>query len=731
MNIKEVKHLYKESRHIIKTDKAVRGSVYAFSLISLTLLSQMMMEYGDLFVADINMQLDRQKITFTGTVEPMDSLPTYSSGVMPQGGKYATAYLGNYVHWSGNSRVPSKEGGGSHLGIDIVGEIGTPVYAVANGVARKVSHGTTGFGNHIMIFHPDFPDFYDSEKKTDYFSSYSHLSKTLVNEGDYVKKGDKIGLVGNSGISTAPHLHFQIDATSSPYKPWWPFTWNEASGKGYDFFSAVNNGLGKEKGASNTINPIKYVYKYKDYSGITDTAVPVELAANVVEKVEVPEEVKEVVSEPEPVAELNVSGFEIVLFEDSVKVGETVSGKLISVDSNGNATSKKMPSRVRMSSKGGAGKFGTTLVTRNKFKNGEFSFTFVPSDSGEMTIVVSGGSLDDSVSDVIIVEASEEAPEVLVIPDVKEAEVVDKLVDEKPAASEEVVDDSKDLKEFDFVLEEAYKVGEKSFARVHAVRGDGSKNRAFSPSSEVIVSDSKGILSFSSSIFTTDDFNSGSLTLEFKPLESGNTVLKLMYDNNDYVDVDVLIVEKEVEEVVELSPTGFTDVPGDHKYADAIKFLKDNSIVNGYEDGSFQPDRVLARVEALKIIMIANDIGVDESLSESEFSDVEEGAWFIPYIAKAKALGSVKGYDDGSFKPSKEVSKIEALKIMMSLMGVSPDETDTSPFPDVEAKTWFADYVWHAKNNDWIFADEGGDDYHPHFGLTRAGMAEIIYNMKK
>jgi len=163
--------------YVVRTDRPVRVSFYIFSLLCLTLVSQGMMKYGDLFLTDVTTELYRTQVSFTGTVSPVGGIPRYNPNKeYDLDGVYSTAYLGNYVTWDGNDKVLSHDHGGSHLGVDIRGDVGSPVYAIANGVVVKASHGNTGFGNHIVLFHPDFPDFYDESKKADYYSSYSHLN---------------------------------------------------------------------------------------------------------------------------------------------------------------------------------------------------------------------------------------------------------------------------------------------------------------------------------------------------------------------------------------------------------------------------------------------------------------------------------------------------------------------------------------------------------------------------
>ena len=88
-----------------------------------------------------------------------------------------------------------------HHGMDFAAPIGTPIYATGDGTIEKIkkSRSKKDYGNYILINHG-----------YDYQSFYAHLDKVIVSKGRKVKRGDLIGYVGNTGISSGPHLHFEI-----------------------------------------------------------------------------------------------------------------------------------------------------------------------------------------------------------------------------------------------------------------------------------------------------------------------------------------------------------------------------------------------------------------------------------------------------------------------------------------------------------------------------------------
>ncbi len=100
-----------------------------------------------------------------------------------------------------------RRGARFHTGTDMPAVQGTPIIAVMDG--RVVStRFEGGFGWTICMEHRD-----------NFFTRYAHCFKILIKEGDYVKKGQVIGLVGNTGTSTGNHLHFEIRYNDIPLNP--------------------------------------------------------------------------------------------------------------------------------------------------------------------------------------------------------------------------------------------------------------------------------------------------------------------------------------------------------------------------------------------------------------------------------------------------------------------------------------------------------------------------------
>lgn len=140
--------------------------------------------------------------------------PTSSSGSSSGSGSSVVVSSGYYKWPVSGGRITSSYGPrklGYHYGVDIGAPRGTTVFAAASGtVVETVSYCVEGrtscggrYGNYIVIQHSNGT-----------FTRYAHLQRVSVSVGDDVSKGEKIGTVGNTGRSTGPHLHYQIEKSN-------------------------------------------------------------------------------------------------------------------------------------------------------------------------------------------------------------------------------------------------------------------------------------------------------------------------------------------------------------------------------------------------------------------------------------------------------------------------------------------------------------------------------------
>lgn len=95
-----------------------------------------------------------------------------------------------------------------HTGIDFAASIGTPIYATADGKVMEVDIKFSGYGKMVEIDHG-----------FGYRTRYAHMHEFAVRPGQTIKRGDLVGYVGNTGLSTAPHLHYEVLINGSQVDP--------------------------------------------------------------------------------------------------------------------------------------------------------------------------------------------------------------------------------------------------------------------------------------------------------------------------------------------------------------------------------------------------------------------------------------------------------------------------------------------------------------------------------
>lgn len=101
-----------------------------------------------------------------------------------------------------------EPGARPHKGVDIAAPQGTSVYAAAEGQVMRIGYDPAGYGNFIEMRHPNGMT-----------TLYGHLSRVDVASGDPIAPGARIGLVGSTGYSTGPHLHFEVRREGGQINP--------------------------------------------------------------------------------------------------------------------------------------------------------------------------------------------------------------------------------------------------------------------------------------------------------------------------------------------------------------------------------------------------------------------------------------------------------------------------------------------------------------------------------
>jgi len=235
-------------------------------------------------------------------------------------------------------------------------------------------------------------------------------------------------------------------------------------------------------------------------------------------------------------------------------------------------------------------------------------------------------------------------------------------------------------------------------------------------------SKSGGIYIDGKRVYTTDIIKWIPTVITFKPTNIGGRKVQV---SNGVKQSEVFVAKSQVTvstsddqiDAEETTDSVFADVENSHAYYSAIIWGKRSGVLQGYPDGTFQPDKPVNRAEFLKIIL-ETDNSVDTAAVQDPagFPDVDEDSWYAPYIRYAKANDIVDGYPDGTYKPEKTVNFAEALKIAYSTLGVT-----TEP---MEGK-WYARYLAHANYNNVLFTnavDVGSN-------MTRKDVVWIVWRL--
>lgn len=182
--------------------------------------------------------------------------------------------------------------------------------------------------------------------------------------------------------------------------------------------------------------------------------------------------------------------------------------------------------------------------------------------------------------------------------------------------------------------------------------------------------------------------------------DDGEYIYRITAKNNAGKEVEegsFTVQKTDSSTVVDNTCKQFKDVDNLNEYCKAIEWASTQGIFQGYNDGTFKPDQVINRAEALKVILKALQIQLISPNSKIGFSDTSSSEWYASFVQTAVSLGIVHGYKDGSFKPKQIVTHSEA-QIML----------------------------FRAANSKGQFYPENSN-YSPNAPTTRGEMADMLY----
>ncbi len=142
----------------------------------------------------------------------------------------------------------------------------------------------------------------------------------------------------------------------------------------------------------------------------------------------------------------------------------------------------------------------------------------------------------------------------------------------------------------------------------------------------------------------------------------------------------------------------FLDVPPDHPHSGAITALHNDGVINGFSDKTFRPDIPVNRAEALKIILLGSNIPEPEPPLRGPFPDVAPEDWFSTFVREAKIREIISGTHTGLFEPTRTINQAEALKLILLTNEIPTSKPEQDPFGGaVSRDDWFAEYYRQAE----------------------------------
>lgn len=523
---------------------------------------------------------------------------------------YSVPYMGNY-------KLDGQEYAGNHLAIDIKIPTGTPIYAIGNGIVTKTSEQLTGFGKHVVIEHQDFPSYENSNTTETLHSCYTHLSSVDVINGAIVRKGDIIGYSGNTGSSTTPHLHFQIDNDNAPWHPFWPFTSKEASDAGMSFYEAVNSGLNQDIAIANTINPMLYVQKYGNGTVVTTPVTTTTTTTST------PTTTEPAVSEPEPSRPANTSTI-------TTPSTNTSSLEITSEDYEDDG-----PTRI---SDNPEHEYVTFQIKTDA--------TYIPEQEQKIIIkavdrhgnTITNYAPENAVRVEVMKGSAQITPRRLLTRDFQNGIAVSVMAPRNSSPIQFAI-------KTDNVIKESPVIYPGIFADISSIH----------PHFQAI------------KFLKTEGVIEGYPDGSFKPENSVSRVevLKFILEG---IEADVSSAPAKLQ---------FSDVDATQWYGGYLYTATDLGIIDGYPDGSFKPLDKVNKAEFLKMLIEAMNIDIDPEIGELPFIDVGEDQWYAKYAQFAYEKNLVDT-DGTRFWPKQQMTREEVAEAMYRVSVLN--ETGASTF---------------------------------------------------
>lgn len=176
----------------------------------------------------------------------------------------------------------------------------------------------------------------------------------------------------------------------------------------------------------------------------------------------------------------------------------------------------------------------------------------------------------------------------------------------------------------------------------------------------------------------------------------------------------------------EVKIPSFSDVKNieSHHFYESVRSLASRGIVNGFGDGTFRPHQSVTRGQLSSVLALT--LGLDtKNVKNPGFTDVKVTNPYYGSIAALVEAGIIEGYNDKTFKPSEPVTRAHIAKMLSIGFNLEHTQLTTSPFTDVKAEHWYANYV-QALITHQITTGTTPTTFEPNAFVTRGQMASFI-----
>ncbi|MGN1059997.1 MAG: S-layer homology domain-containing protein, partial [Clostridia bacterium] len=132
------------------------------------------------------------------------------------------------------------------------------------------------------------------------------------------------------------------------------------------------------------------------------------------------------------------------------------------------------------------------------------------------------------------------------------------------------------------------------------------------------------------------------------------------------------IKNKQYDEPLSVKGDVFSDVPASRWSVSEIEYMAKDNVIGGYPNGEFKPSKNLSRAEFAALIR--RFAGLEKADAENRFSDLSESHWAYEDMMSLYGAGMLSGYEDGTIRPENETTRAEVMKVLNKLLGRNPSE---------------------------------------------------------